>query len=75
MSVVLNLMALTFKFPVARDKLSHATETSRLALHVEMYYKQISNFNICNMNVHLNTRHKPQTQDGDGRDVTCFVLL
>lgn len=29
-----------------------------------MYYKQISNFNIYNMYVHLNTRHKPQYKMG-----------
>lgn len=51
-------------FPAAKQTVSQAKETLSLALHVEMYYKQISNFNICNMYVCLNTRHKPKIEDG-----------
>lgn len=76
MSVFLHLITLTFKFSAVRDKLHPKQQKLKdLPYMWRMYYKQISNFNIYNMYVHLITRHKPQIQDGDGGGVICLVWL
>lgn len=76
MSVVLHLITFAFTFPAVRDKLySKQQKLWDLLYTWRCTNKQIYNFNICNMYVHLNTRHKPQIQDGDGGGVIYLVLL